>query len=113
MYLCGHGCRSEVQVGDVAEPNLSYTAAQLAAITSIDSNLQIVACAGSGKTQVVAERIAYILEQRRSEDITPANIVAFTFTDRAAAELKDRVYQRVAARCGATKGEVAGLAWTG
>ena len=95
---------TEGQVTDVVDTRLSYTDAQMAAITSIDSNLQIVACAGSGKTQVVAERIAYILEQRLTEGITPANIVAFTFTDRAAVELKDRVYERVAARCGALKG---------
>ena len=83
---------------------IPYTPAQLEAIGSVDGNLQIVACAGSGKTQVISERVAEILE--RTDGITPRNIVAFTFTDRAAAALKDRISTRIRARFG----EVTGLA---
>src|SRR4051812_3271094 len=75
---------------------MDYTPAQHDAITTIDQNLQIIACAGSGKTQVIAARIAHILQQKAAAGITPANIVAFTFTDRAA-ELKDRVHRLCAA----------------
>src|SRR5215472_15274988 len=67
---------------------MEYTEAQLAAINTIDEPLLIVACAGSGKTQVISQRIVEIL---RREDVEPRNIVAFTFTDKAAAELKERV----------------------
>jgi DNA helicase-2/ATP-dependent DNA helicase PcrA len=77
-----------------------YTRNQLRAIRTIDQNLQIVACAGAGKTQVVAERVAYILEKKRKSGIGPANIVAFTFTEKAGAELKDRITDRVRARLG-------------
>lgn len=66
----------------------SYTATQQAAVDCIDRPLQIIACAGSGKTQVISERIARILRQ---PGIAPRNVVAFTFTEKAAAALKDRV----------------------
>jgi DNA helicase-2/ATP-dependent DNA helicase PcrA len=70
---------------------MDYTPAQLRAIHTIDRNLQIIACAGSGKTQVISRRVVEILQQGAGGGIRPANIVAFTFTDRAAAELKDRI----------------------
>jgi DNA helicase-2/ATP-dependent DNA helicase PcrA len=92
--------------GAAVPGGLAYTPNQLRAIRTIDENLQIVACAGAGKTQVVAERVAEILERKRSEGIGPANIVAFTFTDRAGAELKDRILDRVHARLG----EIPGMA---
>jgi DNA helicase-2/ATP-dependent DNA helicase PcrA len=71
---------------------MDYTPAQMAAISTVDHNLQIIACAGSGKTQVVSARIVEILRRMAPEGITPANIVAFTFTDKAAGELKDRIH---------------------
>jgi DNA helicase II / ATP-dependent DNA helicase PcrA len=64
---------------------------QISAIQTLDGNLQIIACAGSGKTQVVSARVVKILDRKRDEGIKPENIVAFTFTDKAAAELKDRI----------------------
>lgn len=72
---------------------LSYTPNQFAAIQEIDKNLQIIACAGSGKTQVISARIVEILKQKKKDGIKPANIVAFTFTDKAAGELKDRIHR--------------------
>lgn len=67
---------------------MNYTASQLRAIATVDRNLQIIACAGSGKTQVISRRIVGILERKRSAGIGPGNIVAFTFTEKAAGELK-------------------------
>ena len=59
--------------------------------------MQIIAAAGSGKTEVVSQRVASLLA-----DGEPAeSIVAFTFTEKAAAELKERIRQRVTARVGA------------
>lgn len=66
----------------------TYTEAQAAAIACLDEPLQIIACAGSGKTQVISQRISSLLAL---DEVKPRNIVAFTFTERAAAELKDRV----------------------
>ena len=79
----------------------TYTAAQAAAIACTDRPLQIVACAGSGKTQVVSARIASILASGLA---LPGQIVAFTFTEKAAAELKDRVIAEVTAATGDTTG---------
>ncbi len=64
--------------------------------------MQIIACAGSGKTQVISQRIARILAQ---DGVEPRNVVVFTFTEKAAAELKDRVLI-----VDAERGHVAGLA---
>jgi DNA helicase-2/ATP-dependent DNA helicase PcrA len=59
-------------------------------------HLQIIAAAGSGKTEVVSQRVAALL----AEGCPPAGIVAFTFTERAADSLKSRIEKRVAARLG-------------
>jgi DNA helicase-2/ATP-dependent DNA helicase PcrA len=72
---------------------MPYTQSQLRAIETIDQNLQIIACAGSGKTQVISRRIVKILEARKSAGIRPEHIVAFTFTEKAAGELKDRIHK--------------------
>lgn len=71
---------------------MQYTENQQKAINHLDGNLQIIACAGSGKTQVLAEHIVNILTIKGNADIGPANIVAFTFTEKAAGELKDRIH---------------------
>ena len=63
--------------------------AQIQAIKCIDDNLQIVACAGSGKTEVISRRIASILLEKK--DIQPENIVAFTFTNFAAENMRKRI----------------------
>jgi DNA helicase-2/ATP-dependent DNA helicase PcrA len=57
------------------------------AIQSSATGLQIVACAGSGKTEVLARRVVRFL----LDGVTPDSIVAFTFTEKAAGELKDRI----------------------
>lgn len=70
----------------------ALTAGQEKAVAFRGGNLQIVACAGSGKTEVIARRIAGFLA---SDELMPRNVVAFTFTEKAAAELKDRTYARI------------------
>lgn len=55
-------------------------------------NLQIIACAGSGKTEFVSERIAYQIYEGIAN---PEQIVAFTFTEKAAEELKFRVRVKI------------------
>lgn len=67
---------------------MNYTAAQAEAIACLDEPLQIIACAGSGKTQVISQRVAAILGL---PGVLPRNIIAFTFTEKAAAELKERI----------------------
>ena len=72
---------------------MDYTEAQQRAIETLDGNLQIIACAGSGKTQVISQRIVTLLRDKAAEGIGPSNIVAFTFTEKAASELKDRIHR--------------------
>ena len=83
---------------------MDYTPNQLRAIETDDKNLQIIACAGSGKTQVISERIVNTLRTRDSEGVTPSSIVAFTFTDKAAAELKDRIHRLCREQLGTDQG---------
>lgn len=70
---------------------MDYTPHQLEAANHLDGNLQVIACAGSGKTQVLAQRIVNILKSKGN--VAPRNIVAFTFTEKAAGELKDRIHR--------------------
>lgn len=79
----------------------AYTAPQQEAIDCLDQPLQIVACAGSGKTQVISQRIANVLAQ---PGVNPGNVVAFTFTEKAAAELKERALGIVDEQHGSTTG---------
>lgn len=69
--------------------DVDLTTEQIMAMKEINHNLQIVACAGSGKTEVITRRIANIL--KKNPDIAPKNIVAFTFTEKAAQSLKTRI----------------------
>ena len=59
---------------------------------NIDTHVCVTAGAGSGKTTVLVQRYLKILRER---DVTPREIVAITFTEKAAAEMKERVIQNL------------------
>lgn len=65
------------------------------AIKTNDKHLRIIACAGSGKTTTVAGKVAYLLDPNNGFDIKPQNIIAFTYTEKAAAELKNKILNEV------------------
>lgn len=68
---------------------LKLNAEQLAAVQHVDGPLRLIAGAGTGKTRTLTERVAHIVRSGRAE---PGQILALTFTEKAAAEMAERIH---------------------
>ncbi len=87
---------------DVSHILDSLNPAQREAVTADGGNRLVLAGAGSGKTRVLVHRIAWLLQV---QDVRPWRILAVTFTNKAAREMKGRIEQML--------GEPAGGMWVG
>src|SRR5579864_6099285 len=74
---------------------MNLTPEQRRAVERTGQNVCVVAGPGAGKTRVLIERFAWLVERR---DVDPSRILAITFTEKAATEIKERLIKRFANR---------------
>ena len=72
-------------------PGFALSPEQQRVVSHRGSHLQVIACAGAGKTEAISRRVASLI----LEGTEPSQIIAFTFTERAAESLKTRITRRI------------------
>jgi DNA helicase-2/ATP-dependent DNA helicase PcrA len=72
-------------------PGFALSPEQQRVVSHRGSHLQVIACAGAGKTEAISRRVASMI----LEGTEPSQIIAFTFTERAAESLKTRITRRI------------------
>ena len=79
-------------IAAASKPEVRLNDAQRQAVTAGDGPVLVLAGAGSGKTRVIVERMVWLVEER---GVDPRHLLALTFTNRAANEMKARVAARL------------------
>lgn len=90
VNLPEEGAAGEVRAGTTV--SYSFSEEQTAAITHPEGPVMVIAGPGTGKTRVLTERIAWLIEEGVTE---PERILAITFSNRAAEEIRERVCSRI------------------
>jgi DNA helicase II / ATP-dependent DNA helicase PcrA len=85
-----YGCDHNIFLLQCAAMNITETlnTPQHEAVTTQDENLMILAGAGSGKTRVLVRRVAWLMQEKSA---SPRSILAVTFTNKAAKEMRERI----------------------
>jgi len=90
--MAGAVCEHDDSAAVAGSPDAGLTGEQRLAVARRAEPLMLAAAAGSGKTSVLAERFARAV---REDGLRPSQILALTFTDRAAGELRERARARL------------------
>ncbi|NLY05404.1 ATP-dependent DNA helicase [Candidatus Sordicultor fermentans] len=97
--------REEILTEIINKP-LPLAEEQAKVVTSEAKHIRVIAGAGTGKTETLTRRLLYLLLY---EGVSPESIVAFTFTEKAAASMKTRIYSRIRELTGENFPELSGM----
>jgi len=82
----------EIKVEKIINKPKKLSDSQKQAVLSENEQIRVIAGAGAGKTETLTRKIVYLLLYKK---LDPSSIVAFTFTEKAAQNMKNRIYERI------------------